>query len=337
MKKTARFKILTITLFILACSPTTPDIDVSGSDVDINVLRLESSLFRQADTELNASDFKRLKHDYGNFFDLFTERIIAVGNAEDTNSVYYLNHFRNDIQVKEIAQVTLNTYPDLSLIEQDLTDAFKRYSVLFPGKSIPKCYSFISAFSYTIVVDDSLLAFGLDMYLGREHDYYRLLGIPAYKVKNMEPENIVPDCMRSWLATEFELNSENEDLLSHMIYHGKLLYAMDLLLSDVPDSLKIGFGSDDIAWVQENEKDMWFHYTENDLLFNKEGKQIQKYIGEAPFTPGFPEGSPGMTGRWIGWQIVREYMKNTDPLALNELFEEGDSGKILKLSKYKPT
>ena len=44
-----------------------------------------------------------------------------------------------------------------------------------------------------------------------------------------------------------------------------------------------------------------------------------------------------MTGRWMGWQIVRNYMRNTDELDLKGLFEEKDAQKILKISKYKPT
>jgi hypothetical protein len=179
------------------------------------------------------------------------------------------------------------------------------------------------------------MAVGLDMFLGRDQDYYRLLSIPAYKSNNMNKENIVSDCMKSWLTTEFELNSESTDLLSHMIYHGKLLYAQDILLPDIPDSIKIGYTSKQMQWVQENEKDMWFHFAEEGLLYEKSAKQIQKYIGEGPFTPGFPEGSPGMAGRWVGWQIVRKYMENTDAFNVKALFDESDAQKILKLSKYK--
>ena len=143
--------------------------------------------------------------------------------------------------------------------------------------------------------------------------------------------------MLSWLTTEFELESENSNVLSHMIHHGKLLYALDLLLPDVPDSIKIGYSSQEMRWVVENEKNMWFHFAENDLLYRKEGKQIQKYIGEGPFTPGFPDGSPGKAGRWIGWQIVRKYMESTNPLDLNGLFNQSDAQNILHISKYKPS
>ena len=337
MKLSHSLKILTIALLIASCSDNKVNIDISDSELNLRVDRLESDIFRNEKENLSYDDYKTLKSKYGHFFKLFVENIIAVGRAEDSTTVYYLNHFKNDVQVKEIADVTLQNYPDVELLNSEFTDAFSRYEVLFPDKVIPKLYSFISAFSYTIVVDDSLLGIGLDMYLGSDQEYYRMLGIPAYKVQNMNRENILSDCMKSWLMTEFELNSENSDLLSNMIYHGKLLYALDLLLPDTPDSLKIGYSAEQMNWMKENEKDVFFHFAEKELFYSKEGKQIQKYIGEAPFTPGFPEGSPGMTGRWMGWQIVRKYMENTDAMDLKVLFTEGDAQKILKLSKYKPS
>lgn len=322
-------------MFIVGCGDRIPEIDISNVNLETNIKRLEVDLFQKKDN-LSFDDFGMLKDDYGDFLRIFTENIIAVGSIQDSHTVYYLNHFRNDLQVREIYETTIGVFPDLSLQSAELNDAFKRFSVLFPGSVIPDIFTFISAFSYTIVVDDSLLGIGLDMYLGSDQKYYRLLDIPMYKIRNMNKESIASDCMKSWLSTEFELEAEKSDLLSNMIYHGKLLYALDLLLPGTEDSIKIGYSSNQIEWVNENAKDMWFHFTENELLYTKEGKEIQKYIGDAPFTPGFPEGSPGMTGRWLGWQIVRSYMQNTDPLKVKNLFEESDSQKILKISKYKP-
>lgn len=337
MKLSLSLKILTIALLIASCSENKVNIDISDSDLDLKFNRLESDLFRNEKENLSYEDYLSLNEKYGHFFKLFVENVIAVGRAEDSTTVYYLNHFRNDLQVKEIAGTTLQKYPDVELLNKDFTYAFSRYNKLFPERIIPNLYTFISAFSYTIVVDDSLLGIGLDMYLGSDQEYYRLLGIPAYKVQNMNRENIVSDVMKSWLMTEFELKSENSDLLSNMIYHGKLLYALDLLLPNTEDSIKIGYSREQMSWVRENEKDIFFHFAEKELFYSKEGKQIQKYIGEAPFTPGFPEGSPGMTGRWMGWQIVRKYMENNDPTDLQALFNEADAQKILKLSKYKPS
>ena len=37
---------------------------------------------------------------------------------------------------------------------------------------------------------------------------------------------------------------------------------------------------------------------------------IQTYIGEGPFTQGFSqEYSPGNIGQWIGWQIIKKFVR----------------------------
>jgi len=324
-------------MFIVGCTAERAKVDISDIDLEIKIQRLELDLFSNVDEQLEFTDYQEIRDNYDSFFKLYVEKIIAVGRVDDSSTYYYLNNFRNDLQIKEVAQITLQFYPDVTDLNSEFADAFKRYRKLFANGTIPSVYTFVSGFSYPMVVDDSLLGIGLDMYLGRDMDYYRLLGIPSYKSRNLNKENIVSDGMLSWLATEFELESENSNVLSHMIHHGKLLYALDLLLPEVPDSIKIGYSSNEMRWVEENEKDMWFHFAENDLLYRKEAKQIQKYIGEGPFTPGFPEGSPGMAGRWIGWQIVRKYMEAKDPFDLNGLFKQSDAQKILHLSKYKPS
>ena len=57
---------------------------------------------------------------------------------------------------------------------------------------------------------------------------------------------------------------------------------------------------------------------------------------DAPFTAGFAAESPGRLGAFIGWQIVREYMKESDGSTLKQLMENTNSQQILKVSKYKP-
>lgn len=324
-------------MFIVSCESGRRQVDITNSKVSVEMARMEIDLFENTNETLNEEDIAFLRNKYGNFYRLYVEGIIGAGRAEDSATTYYLNHFKNDQTVKEVAALTITSFSDVEHLTLEFSDAWKRYHVLFPEKPIPAMYSFISAFSYTIVVDDSILGIGLDMYLSNQDGYYDRLGIPLYKKQRMRPEYIVSDAIKSWMGTEFEMSSENEDLLSYMIYHGKLLYALDLLLPDTPDSIKISYSDKQMDWMEENSVDMWFHFAENDLFYTKDAKQIQKFMGEAPFTPGFPEGSPGMPGRWLGWQIVRKYMDQSEnPFDLVGLFNEKDAQKILMQSKYKP-
>ena len=81
---------------------------------------------------------------------------------------------------------------------------------------------------------------------------------------------------------------------------------------------------------------MWAFYVDKEILFSSSHMEIIKYIGEGPFTSGFPENSPGRTGWWLGWQIVKSYMRSHDNVTLEQLFLEENAQKILTQSKYKP-
>ena len=72
------------------------------------------------------------------------------------------------------------------------------------------------------------------------------------------------------------------------------------------------------------------------MLYSKETASIIKFMGESPFIQGFPEGSPGRVGHYVGWQIVKAYMEKNPNTTIQELMQEQDAQRILTKSKYKP-
>lgn len=108
------------------------------------------------------------------------------------------------------------------------------------------------------------------------------------------------------------------------------------MLPEVHDSLKIGYTTQQLQWCIENEPQMWNHLVENRLLFSNKRMDIVRYINDGPYTTGFPIESPPRSGIWLGWQIVREYMKNNKEMTLPELMKNRDYERILNDSKYYP-
>jgi len=86
------------------------------------------------------------------------------------------------------------------------------------------------------------------------------------------------------------------------------------------------------------EAGIWAYFLDNELLFESDYLKIQKYLAEAPFTPGIGENSSSAPklGVWTGWQIVKQYMEKNPDISLQELMLEKDAQKILVGSKYKP-
>jgi hypothetical protein len=162
------------------------------------------------------------------------------------------------------------------------------------------------------------------------------MGLPRYQRINMFSDKIPSDVLYAFASIEVPYNDSTDNLLNNIIHQGKLMYFVDALLPDEPDSLKIGFTIDQMKWCVNNERRMWEYLIENKLLFSSDPMVIQKITGPSPFTYYFTGESPGRTGVWIGWQIIREYAKRNKDLSLAEIMDETDYQKILRKSRYNP-
>jgi hypothetical protein len=126
------------------------------------------------------------------------------------------------------------------------------------------------------------------------------------------------------------------NLLSNIIYQGKLLYFTKALLPEEPDTLVIGMSKTNLEWCKKYEDKMWAYLVENKMLFKSDYLTISKFINDGPFTKEFGKSSPGKAVVWVGWQIVNRYMRKQANIDLHTLMEDNDFQKILRLSKYKP-
>ena len=113
---------------------------------------------------------------------------------------------------------------------------------------------------------------------------------------------------------------------------------MDAVMPEISDTLKIGYTKEQLNWCKEYESGIWAYFIENNLLYESDYLKIQKYLAEAPFTPGIGEksNSAPKLGIWTGWQIVKKYMNKNPELSLQHLMLEENAQKILTESKYKP-
>lgn len=152
----------------------------------------------------------------------------------------------------------------------------------------------------------------------------------------MHKDKIVSDVAYAWAITEFEETNKANNLMQNIIHQGKLMYFVDAMMPKAPDSLKIGYTAKQLDFCKNNEAQMWNYLVENKMLFSNKRMDIIRYINDGPSTSGFPLESPGRTGVWIGWQIVRQYMKKYPEITLAQLMENSDYQKILNASAYFP-
>ena len=152
----------------------------------------------------------------------------------------------------------------------------------------------------------------------------------------MFPQKLVYDAMYGFASQLFEYQGNTQNLISEMIHQGKLLYFLDAMIPDGPDSLKIGFSQKQLTWCHEHEQQMWSYLVEKKMLFSGDRMELVRFINPAPFTTPFGQKSPGRSGCWLGWQIVKSYLKKSPGLKLSDLMAENDYHKILNDSGYSP-
>lgn len=336
MKKIFFCCLLFSTLIFTSCNNNPLNVDVSNVIIPpVNVERLEKDLFT-IDTSTIEAETKKLQQKYGNYYSIFIRNIVNNGGLSDSSYAYRIKQFISDKDMKNAYADCQKMYPNVDFFNKELTDLYKHFKYYFPKRNLPKPITMMSGFNYTVVNVDSTLAIGLEMYLSEKSIFYQMLGLPKYKTSFMNQENIIPDAARAWMFTEFPFNMNKNDFLSEITYMGKILYLTDALLPNTPDSLKIQYTQQQLDYCIQNEFNVWSYFAAKKMLYTTDHAEIMKYTTDGPFTSAFSKEAPPRIAYWIGWQIVREYMKNNPKITLEELMKEDDAQKILTKAKYKP-
>lgn len=334
MSKNSTILLFLLVLFFISCSNDSLKIDTDSIDLTIKVNRFEQDFFKLKQVQNLKSELSKLEAKYGEFYFRYINNIMQFGDEKNPSFEIGIKGFLNDPDINAINKDVQEMYPDFNDLKANLTEAFKKYHFHFPKKKIPTIVTFVSGFAFGIVATDSILGIGLDRYLGANCIYYNKMSWPKYITSKSQKKYIVTDAMRSWIGTEFEVNNSKKILLNEMIYQGKIMYALDATLN-THDTLKIIYTKPQYDWAKFNEFEVWKYMIDKKVLFTSNASEFAKFLNDGPFTSGFPKESPPRLGVYIGWQIVRAYMKNNN-VTLEELMKEQDAQKILNKSKYKP-
>ena len=303
--------------------------------IDLKVNRFEQELF-EISIENVVELAERLEADFGTFNEVFSTQIMQKGRLTDAEYHNELLSFTQHKDMREAYDSVALLFADFSAIEEELEFAFGQFSVDFPSYPIPEITTFFGGFNYGVVTYDDNIAIGLENFLGEGSKYYALLGDPIYLRFQKQKKFISSNVMEVWLNEYFQQYVVGRDLLSQLIYKGKVMYCIDKMLPALEMEDKFRFTKEQMDWVEENEESIWKYIVHEDLLFSKKEQDFRTFINYAPFAKGMPSEAPGRVGYYIGYQMVSDFMDNND-VDTEELMYLTDSRQFLQQSKYKPT
>ncbi len=314
-----KYLLIALLIFFISCDKKSKvEKEVEEIPLSLTIERFDKVFY-----ETPISDFQQMRKKYTAFFP-----------TQYPDSVF-INKIKNPLY-RELYDEVQKKYANFQPVLTEIEDVFRHIKYYFPTQKLPqKVTTVISEMDYQnkVIYTDSLLIISLDLYLGKEHKFYEF---PDYFRQTFERSQIMPDIVTDF-STRVIAQPRDKSFLAQMIYFGKEQYLKDLLLPNVEDFDKMGYSKEQQIWCEENESEIWRYFIEDNLLYDSDSKLIQRFIAPAPFSKFYLEidnESPGRTGVWIGWQIVRSFMKNNE-VSLADLLAM-DAKEIFTRSKYKP-
>ncbi|MDR0582337.1 MAG: hypothetical protein LBG31_05180 [Prevotellaceae bacterium] len=308
---------------------------INDIDLTITVERLDRELYAIV-RDSAYQQLQGLQEKYGTFFDTFNGQIIRIGNSRNALYPELLSRFMQHDVVRSAYEKTMEVFPDMTVLNEDLTGAFKHVKFYFPSLPAPRVIACVSGFNTAMMLTDEAVGIGLDRFLGSDYTLYASLGYARYLQYNMRPERIAPECVRTWLLGAYpEPAGQAGTLLAMLLYEGKLLYALERCFPGQPLERLTGFTPEQLQWCVNNEQQMWKYLVEQQLLYNTNFLTMRKFIGDAPFTPDFTQESPGKAVNFTGYRIVKNYMERTG-CSFEDLMQQQDALQLLKEARYNP-
>lgn len=315
----AKYSIAILLSFFLFSCEQKSKVEKAVEEIPV---KISVDRFDQAFFQAKPEDLFRLKAEYPFFF------------PEGVKDEVWIEKMQNK-DWRELYQAVQKKYPDFNKQATEIEDLFKHIKYFFPKTITPKVYTVIAEVDYSnkaIYANDKLII-ALEMYLGKDVKFYM---DAEYLKENFEERQMMPDIVSSFSLRKIPPPAD-KTLLSNMIYYGKELYLKDVLLPNFTDAEKIGYKPEQITWCAENESYMWRYFIDENLLFNSDSKLPNRFINLAPFSKFYLEidnETPGRVGQWVGWQIVRSFMKNNE-ISLQDMLKM-DAKELFEKSKYKP-
>lgn len=338
--KTKQIYLFFITCVLLSSCMHGKKVDVSNIPVNVKIERFDHD-FNGMATKPMGSQSIYLQKKYGTFYQDFIERILQAGSIKDSAYFATLRRVFATKAYTDLKHEVDSVYPNMDKQDAALTDAFRRIKYYFPKKQLPKVYAYFSGFQAQTALGDGYFGIGLDLFLGADSKFYPALiqNFPHYISRRFTPDNIASRVVEGIVREDmYPEKDKDKTLLDKMVYNGKVMYLMDLVLPDLADTTKIGYTTQQMKWCEDFKPQIWGYFLEENLLYETDDQKIQKYLGEAPFTPGLGEKneSAPKLGVWTGWQIVRQYMDKHPEVTLPQLMADDDAQKILNGAKYRP-
>jgi hypothetical protein len=261
------------------------------------------------------------------------------GRSRYPNDSIFINelyHRFTNLAMDTLLREVHNVFGNGSGLKEQFRSAFANVKYYYPQFKPPKIQTIISGMETDLLVSDTLVVVGLDYFLGPGSRYRP--NMYEYMLRRYTGDFIVPSVLLLY-GIDAGFNKTvltDKTVLADMIAYGKAYYFAKRMLPCVPDSVFIGFTSEEINLARENEDLIYIRLIENEVMYSTSHQIKQRYLAERPKTLEIGEKCPGRIGQWVGWQIVEAYTDRNPGKMVPQIMGTLQAASIFKDSKYRP-
>ena len=333
MKTIAKALSLLSLVFIMAsCQEQEPayksKLDVKTEPYDLEFDRYEEVLFN-----LDTANFQAELMKIQDRFSVFLS-----GDLSNPDAVQYLKEFAIDSYSISLYNKVKAAFPDLKQIERMVEEVFAHFHHYYPEIQLPTkvftCVTGVTADVPAVQIFGDAMVISLDWYLDDEETYDQI-GMPKYMALRRNLPTLAKDVAKE-LYMNYVYHWRKQGLvIDEMVNNGKMDFFIEAMCPAMPDSVLLGYSSDQWHWAVENEGAVWADIVGNRRLYDSSLDSYMMYFGDGPFTQAYSNDAPSRLGEFFGLNIVRSYFSNNE-ISLQDLMERKDLQNIFQDSGYKP-
>lgn len=340
---------LPVFLFLFACNDQSNVPDVSNIPVELTVQRFEQDFFA-LDSNQTKTGLTALQNKYPAFLPLFVNHVLGLGAFTDTNQLVFEGSKRFLHLNKPVYERSQDIYKNFNPVKDELTRGFQYVKYYFPSFQVPSIITTVGPMDALApmsnnepspnYIGENFLAIGLQFYLGKDYAIYNDAGYissiaPQYRSRRFSKEFIASDVFTLVIDDLYADSSNRLPLIERFVEKGKRLYLLSKFLPQTNDTLLIGYTGKQLNWCKENERSIYNFFIQQNLLFEIDPALTQNFTTDGPSTQGMPENSPGNIGAYLGWEIVKAYIKKNSTLSPRRIMQI-PAKEIFNESGYKP-
>ena len=317
----------------VACQKQTPaykaKLDVKTEPYDLEFDRYENVLFT-LDTADFQQELMKIQDRY---------RVFLSGDLSDPDAVKYLKDFATDPFSNALYNKVKIAFPDLKAVEPMVEDVFAHFHYYYPDIQLPKkvftCVTGVNYEEPPVQIIDDVMVVSLDWYLNQD-EVYDQIGMPKYVQVRTNVATLAKDVAEELFVNYLQDWHKLGQVIDEMVYNGMMYFFIEAMCPSMPDSVLLGYSSEQWRWAVENEGQVWADVVGSQRLFDSGLDAYMMFFGDGPFTQAYSNDAPSRLGEFFGLNIVRTYTSSHDDFNLQQFLQRKDFQNVFQDSGYKP-